>query len=131
MPPVHRFKLELAGQTVYGLAFATEAELDRFCADRGLDLARPVPVEDARPRGRPSFHAAISAAVAALHVELAGCDNAAARARLVQRHIARTAPDAASVPSTHTIAIYLGKPVGKSFGKSLGKSRRRKIAAGG
>lgn len=44
--PAQRFRLEIAGKTMVGLAFATEAELDAL-RKLAADLAVDIPPEDA------------------------------------------------------------------------------------
>jgi hypothetical protein len=126
----HRFKLELAGQTVYGLAFATEAELDQFCAARGPEVAAPAdpPTHEPHRRGRPSFAVMLEAAAKTLRRKLSRCDSLSARARLVLRHLAQTL-DAEDLPAASTVRAFLAeRPIAKKIAeKSAEKSERAKI----
>ncbi len=120
-----RLKLELAGETVYGIAFPSEAELEAFCAARGLYLGQP-PIErgpsDGPPRrGRPCFDAMLEQAVAEIEEELAACDDATARARVVRRHLAQTHL-ADEIPKIRTVTAYLAEhPIGKKTGNKSGR----------
>ena len=128
----HRFRLELAGETVYGIAFPSESELEAFCAARGLETVRPVtspanhPYE--RPPGRPSFDSVIAAAVAELKL-----DNRASlsdRARLVLRYLAQSHA-AENIPCRRTVTRYLiaqcaGQRDGQNRGHKAGRARMRR-----
>jgi hypothetical protein len=130
----HRFRLELAGQMVYGVAFATEAELEEFLGSRGIALvqaqtpAAPIEAGHEPQRGRPSFGAVIAAAVAELDADIAGCDSLSARARLVLQHLAKSHA-AEELPSTRCVTRYLSEqPIGQKYGNKYGrKSERAKI----
>lgn len=133
--PAHRFKLELAGQMIHGVAFATEAELEQFCGARGLEIASTTapadpPANQPRPRGRPSFDSTIAAAVAELEPQLAGCgSNVSARARLVLRHLASNHA-AEDLPKTGAVRAFLAERaavVKNSAEKSANKSKRARI----
>jgi hypothetical protein len=133
--PAHRFKLELDGQTVYGLAFASEAELKQFCNARGLEpTAQPAaPVDplgdEQRPRGRPSYSAMLEAGVQALEPEIGSGDNLSARARVLLRYLAQSYA-AEELPSTSTVRAFLADRAAvaeKSANKSANKSKRARI----
>lgn len=140
--PAYRFKLELAGQVFHGVMdigrglirwFPTEAELDRFCAAQGLEVATAAPADSPAEqlrRGRPSFDAVIAAAVSTLKAELAGCgDNVSACARLVLRYLAKSVA-AEDMPSTGKVRAFLterSRVAKKSARKSARKSKRARI----
>src|SRR5690242_19636402 len=106
-----RFRLEMAGVTAHGLAFDSEQELDDFLAARSITIAEPFVTRPAivstapplaiesspRPRGRPSVNAVIAEAVRALGQRLASSKSDAARARLVQQHIAKACADPSAI----------------------------------
>lgn len=126
---LHRFKLELAGQTVYGLAFETEAELEQFCASRGgLQVAQPAapadpPTAEPRARGRPSFDSMIAAAVKEL--ELDDRESLPVRARQVLQHLA-LAHGSEDIPCRRTVTRYLtAQPIGQKSGQNHGQNSRR------
>lgn len=127
----HRFRLELAGQTVYGLAFTSETDLDAFMAVRTtvgaadlVDTRPPAPPPDPEPvhRGRPSFDALIAEAVQALDAELKPRLTLRERARRVLKYLApRCAPP--EMPSRDTVERHLRGKNCKKNCKNGGKNR--------
>lgn len=103
-----RFRLEIGGEVMIGLAFCSDAELDAFLAGRGLgvDLA-PRPSErmladtDPGARGRPSYDDVIDAAVRAVAPSINGKASKTAIARSIRAHIAREG--SADIPSERTV----------------------------
>jgi hypothetical protein len=119
-----RLRLEIAGELIVGLAFRNEAELERFLLDHCIfldDLPPPAramhpasaaggnangDVDDGAGPGRPSFAAAIAAAVEHIGAALHQHGKLAARARLVLRVMAKnTAQD--DLPSQRVVERYL------------------------
>jgi hypothetical protein len=108
-----RFTLVIGGQTMHGVAFASEAALDAYIASHSHLTFAPDPPSTPpaiavplRPQGRPSYAAMIAAAVKAIAPALDGLDGLSARARCVQRHLALTDP-AQQMPARRTIEAYL------------------------
>lgn len=139
----NRFRLEVAGQVVVGLAFGSEGELEEFLADRGRGLlamgseqdggiTSQIEADEQQPRrGRPSFHGVIAAAVEILGDKLNGhC--LADRARCVLRLLAKTC-EPSEIPKTGTVRAYLAAhPVAKkSVDKSVKKSKRAMVGRTG
>jgi hypothetical protein len=129
----HRFRLEIAGQEVHGLAFDSEASLEAFLGDRGIGLAvntstgrRHIP-EEPRAAGRPSFDIMIAAAVTDLQVKSADRGDRSALALRILRHLAKT-HSAEELPGTRAVTNYLRDNLaGKKYGKNSKRARIRRI----
>lgn len=111
----YRFDFVIAGSRLFGLAFASERELEAFLAGSGAVLAKTLSPatrlqvdEEPGPRGRPSFDELLGNAVDALGAEIDRCATLRSAARLVQRAMARDG-DANSVPSSKTIERFLAE----------------------
>jgi hypothetical protein len=139
----HRFKIEISGTTMHGLAFGTEAELDEFMAGRGTGELSAVPaarqepvaplavIDEPRAQGRPSFNRIIGQAAKA--VTLNPSDTLTSRANQVLRHIAKSRPADAALPSQRCVINFLAdRSHGKNYGKKYGNKKRvRKCSAAG
>lgn len=128
----HRFRLEVAGQVVVGLAFTSEDELEDFLLGRGglgESVAQAPPArsepDEPRGRGRPSHAAVIAAAVAALGAKLGGRQSLAQRTNFVLEQLAETR-EASEIPGRSTVERYLS-----SLQKSPQKSKRARISRKG
>ena len=132
--PAVRFTIQVLGETLHGVAFQTETELDALLACRHVTPA-PAAVrtstpalEESRQRGRPCFNDMIAGALDAVG-PLDRRLSCAARARLVLRHLARAGTAADLMPSMRTVEIHVANLVrGKSRGKLRNKSGGEKIA---
>lgn len=132
-----RFKFEIGGETLHGLAFGSEAELDAFLACRDhVELssharAQISPPDDPEPRppGRPSFDDVLSEAVKLLGDALDPRTSLSARARRLLRHLAET-HTAEEIPSMSKARAFLAeRPVARnSASKSARKPKRARIA---
>lgn len=130
----HRFTVQIAGQTLYGLAFGSEAELEDFIAGRGGRVqmsADPPPCDlsdEPQARGRPSYDAMLRAAVKSIGKKLNRSGSLSARARLVLTQLAKS-HGAQELPAMRTVTAYLtthsvGKKAGRKYGE---KSKRAKL----
>lgn len=105
---VRRFYQEIDGRKLFGLVADSEKELEAWLSLQGLSLGGAAPatsVDCVRPPGRPSRSEEIRAAIEILGVRLIGAGKARARARLIQRQIAKMA--GCTVPAIRTIEDYL------------------------
>ena len=135
----HRFRIQIGGRELHGLAFDSEAELERFIIGRGLALAAAAPApsvaaavaepEPSRRRGRPGHAAAIAAAVRQLG-EAGRAGIIADRARLVLRALAEKS-SGQDLPSVGTVRRFLSEnsAVQNSIQNSVQKSNRATSAA--
>ena len=121
------FKLEIAGEAWYGVAFQTEAERETFLGVRGIVLVdqlpgpRP-PADDATERdtgGRPSSSSSIERAVEELGPQLEEFSSIAAKARLVRDHMG------AAAPAQRTVETFLSAYLRPTTQKPLPQKLRR------
>ena len=129
--PAHRFTLMIAGETMYGIACSSEAELDAFLASKAsLTTSPPTPaiptpaIEEPRSPGRPSHDQRIAAAVQILGRQLRGLSSTE-RARKVLRQIAETCEESSDIPGRSTVLRFLASQ--NSSHKSSQKYPRGKI----
>ena len=134
--PAVRFTIQVLGETLHGVAFQTETELDALLACRRVtpeSVPMPsstVPLEAHRSLGRPRFDALIDDTVSRLTTEIGRCASLEQAALLVQRAIAIATTDPNSVPSTKTIKRRLprARALGQKSGQKSGqKATRAKI----
>jgi hypothetical protein len=129
----HRFRVDFAGESLYGIAFASEAELEEFIARRGglVHTSATVPaaelqaIEEPQARGRPSYDAMLQAAVKAIGRQLRACSSLSERARLVLKHLAEI-HGAQELPAQSTVRAFLtgNRVAEKVADKSAEKSKR-------
>jgi len=135
-PVARRFRLEIAGRVVVGLAFdGGDAEMEAWlCAREVMIIDAPLaqvpasPVNDAGTRGQPSAKSMVAAAFASLAVDdFRGCTTATAVADRVR---ARVATMVGRSLSTRCVRDHLGIAAdamlvqvsadGKIYGKNSG-----------
>jgi hypothetical protein len=110
----HRFLVEIDGEVLHGLLFATASDLEAFILGRalvGVPVARapPQPSDpDEARQGRPSFDDLIAHAVASLGPRLAARGSIAERARCVLRFLAATVAPA-DLPRRRTVETFLAE----------------------
>ena len=111
----HRFRFEMGGSIVYGLAFDSEEALEAFLGARGVVLVdgreQQPRGEPQRRRGRPSFDELLAGAIDALGVELDRTDSLAAQARLVREHIEATGEQPPSQRKVETFLAVYRRPI--------------------
>jgi hypothetical protein len=132
MAAYHRLTLTIAGETVHGIAFSSEAELEQFLGGRCLQVQTSAPTpaaqvevsDETRAPGRPSFNEAISQAAKALTLDPS--DSWASRANQVLRHLSKTRSPTDELPSQRCVINFLaGRSVGKNGGIKYGKNKTR------
>jgi hypothetical protein len=130
------FEQTVAGETTYGIVFASAAERDealQVLLGNGSVVAAPDERVSEQPRqcGRPSFDTLLAGVVAELGARLDYGRGIAACTSQVLQHLAQRCEDAELLPSRRTVEIYLaaararGKVRGKSHGNSRGGIRRK------
>lgn len=123
------FEQTIAGETAYGVVFASESERDEALQ---LLLGNHIPVadQDVRPAdgaprspGRPSYDRLLAAAVAAC--ELDPRKSVPERARQVREQLEQAGLHPADIPSQRCVEDFLRKTLSENSNREKRRSRRK------